>query len=131
MLYDNLPVYRTSYDLLVELFRFTKDFSREYKFTLGESIKKETVAMITNIYRANSSFDKREERIRAARENVEVIRLFLRILKDLRQVNLEKFISLNEKIESVSRQLTGWQEKSRRPESRSAKAGASVPMQVQ
>ncbi|MEI7425681.1 MAG: hypothetical protein WCK16_02005 [Candidatus Moraniibacteriota bacterium] len=48
--YNNLPVYRSSYDLLVELFRFTKDFSREYKFTLGESIKKETVEMIANIY---------------------------------------------------------------------------------
>lgn len=38
-IYSNLPVYRESYDLLVEFFRFTKDFSREYKFTLGESIK--------------------------------------------------------------------------------------------
>jgi len=110
--YDNLPVYRASYDLLVELFRFTKNFSREYKFTLGESIKKETVEMITNIYRANSSFAKRQEKIQSARENVEVIRLFLRLLKDLRQVDLKKFVFLNEKIESVSRQLAGWQKKS-------------------
>jgi hypothetical protein len=109
--YDNLPVYRASYDLLVELFQFTKNFSREYKFTLGESIKKETVEMITNIYRANSSFEKRPEKIQSARENVEVIRLFLRLLKDLRQVDLKKFVALNEKIESVSRQLAGWQKK--------------------
>jgi esterase/lipase len=107
--YDNLSVYRSSYDLLVELFRFTKDFSREYKFTLGESIKKETVKMITNIYRANSSFTKRQEKIQSARENVETIRLFLRLLKDLKQVDLKKFVFLNEKIESVSRQLVGWQ----------------------
>jgi len=110
--YDNLSVYKASYDLLVELFRFTKDFSREYKFTLGESIKKETVEMISNIYRANSSFEKRKERIQSARENVEVIRLFLRLLKDLKQVDLKKFVFLNEKIESVSRQLAGWQKKS-------------------
>ena len=107
--YDNLPVYRASYDLLVELFRFTKDFSREYKFTLGESIKKETVEMITNIYRANSTFANRKEKIQSARENIETIRLFLRLLKDLNQVDLKKFVSLNEKIESVSRQLAGWQ----------------------
>ena len=47
--YNHLPVYKASYDLLVELFRFTKDFNREYKYTLGENIKKETVEMITNI----------------------------------------------------------------------------------
>ena len=32
--YNHLPVYKASYDLLVELFRFTKDFTREYKYTI-------------------------------------------------------------------------------------------------
>ena len=48
--YDNLPIYHASYSLLLELFRFTRDFNREYQYTLGESIKKETVEMITHIY---------------------------------------------------------------------------------
>lgn len=109
--YDNLPVYRASYDLLVELFRFTKDFSREYKYTLGESIKKEVIEMITNIYRANSAIEGRAARIQSARENVEVIRLFLRLLRDLHQIDLDKFVFLNMKIESVSKQLYAWQKK--------------------
>jgi len=108
--YNHLPVYKASYDLLVELFRFTKEFSREYKYTLGESIKKETIEMITGIYRANSSYSKKEI-IQSTREKVEVIRLFLRLLKDLRQINLKKFVRLNEKIESVSKQLSAWQKK--------------------
>lgn len=111
--YNHLPVYKVSYDLLIELFRFTKNFNREYKFTLGESIKKETVEMITNIYRANSSYSK-VEITQSARENVEVIRLFLRLLKDLKQVNLIKFVQLNEKIESVSKQLSAWQKSNKK-----------------
>ena len=110
--YDNLPVYKESYDLLVELFKFTKEFSREYKYTLGESIKKEVVAMITNIYRANATQERRAARIGAARENVEVIRLFLRLLRDLHQVNLKTFVFLNMKVESVSKQLAAWQRRS-------------------
>jgi len=106
--YDNLPVYRASYDLLLELFRFTKEFKREYKFTLGKSMKKEMVEMIGNIYRANSSFEKRKEKILAARENVETIRLFLRLSKDLKIIGVEKFVSLNLKLENVSKQLAGW-----------------------
>jgi len=106
--YDHLPVYKVSYELLVELFRFTKDFSREFKYTLGESIKNETIEMITNIYRANSQYAKKE-RLQSARENIETIRLFLRLLKDLQQISLKKFVFLNEKIESVSKQLTAWQ----------------------
>ena len=68
--YDNLPVYKESYDLLLELFRYTKEFSRDYKYTLGENIKKEVVEMITHIYKANSSIEKRAERIQCARENI-------------------------------------------------------------
>jgi len=106
--YNNLPVYKASYDLLVEIFRFTKDFSKEYKYTVGESIKKEILEMITNIYRANSNLEKRKDRIQTARENCETIRLFLRLLKDLHQINISKFVSLNEKIETVSKQLSAW-----------------------
>jgi hypothetical protein len=64
--------------------------------------------MIINIYRANSSWEKKEK-IQRARENVETIRLLLRLLKDLKQIGLERFVSLNEKIESVSKQLTKWE----------------------
>ncbi len=106
--YNHLPVYKSSYDLLVEIFQFTRNFNREYKYTIGESIKKETIEMIINIYRANSNYSKRPL-IQAARENAEVIRLLFRLLKDLKQINLEKFVEINEKLESVSKQLSAWQ----------------------
>ena len=52
--YDELPVYKATYDLLLAIFQFTKSFSKEYKYTVGESLKKETIDLITLIYRANS-----------------------------------------------------------------------------
>jgi hypothetical protein len=36
-LYSDLPVYKSTYDLLVAIFSFTKDFNKEYKYTVGES----------------------------------------------------------------------------------------------
>ena len=41
--YNELPVYKATYDLLLAIFQFTKDFSKEYKYTVGESLKKETI----------------------------------------------------------------------------------------
>jgi hypothetical protein len=32
--YEHLPVFRTSYDLLVDLFKVTKLFEKEYKYTI-------------------------------------------------------------------------------------------------
>jgi hypothetical protein len=42
-LHNELPVYKACYDLLIEIFQFTKDFSKEYKYTVGESLKNETI----------------------------------------------------------------------------------------
>jgi len=112
-IYNSLPVYKVSYDFLLDLFKFTKNFNREYKYTLGEDLKKETTEMIANIYRANSSQSK-WDLLQSARENLEVIRLYLRLIKDLKQVNLERFIALNEKVESISKQLSAWQSSSKK-----------------
>ncbi|MEI7918054.1 MAG: four helix bundle protein [Candidatus Saccharibacteria bacterium] len=105
--YYNLPVYKQSYDLLLEIFKLTKEFNREYKYTIGEELKKETTAMIINIYRANSSNNK-VDYIVSARENIEVIRLLIRLLKDLKQIQVARIARLNLAIEELSKQLTGW-----------------------
>jgi four helix bundle protein len=107
-IYNNLPVYKTSYDFLLDVFNFTKNFKREYKYTLGEDMKKEITSMIADIYRANSVQSK-HSLLQSAREHLEVIRLYLRLSKDLKQISLDKFITFNEKIESISKQLYGWQ----------------------
>ena len=134
-IYSELPVYKESYDLLVDLFRFAKNFSREYKYTIGESIKKETIEMMMCIFRANRTRSK-TSLILQARDHVEVIRLLLRVCKDLRQISLKKFVHLNESIESVSKQLCAWQRSCNkreccRSESPSATAEASEPYPVQ
>jgi hypothetical protein len=46
-LHSDLPVYKSTYDLLLGIFEFTKGFSKEYKYTVGESLKKETIGTAT------------------------------------------------------------------------------------
>ena len=111
--YSELPVYKATYDLLLEMFVFTKDFHKEYKYTVGESLKNETIELITLIYRANSRSDKVSV-IQEAREHIEVIRLLVRLMKDMHQISLKRFVAVNQKIEIVSKQLAGWQKGSAR-----------------
>lgn len=44
-----------------------------------------------------------------AREQIEVIRLLIRVMKDMKQINLQKFVKINQAVENVSKQLSGWQ----------------------
>lgn len=107
-LHSDLPVYKSSYDLLLEIFQFTKEFTKEYKYTVGESLKKETIDLLVLIFRVNTRKDK-EVVLQEARERIEVIRLLIRLMKDLKQISLKKYVTVNVKVEEVSKQLTGWQ----------------------
>jgi len=107
--YDNLPVYKASYDLLLGLFHTTAQLERDYRFTIGEQIKKETIEMMLCIYRANKDRSERRENIGVARERIETIRVLLRILKDLKRIGVKRFVVLQECVESVSKQLSGWE----------------------
>ena len=107
-MYDELPVYKASYDLLLVIFQFTTNFTREYKFTLGERLKNEAIELIVLVFRANSKTSKYDI-LQQAREQIEVLRLLIRLLKDLKQISLKSFIRINQQVENVSKQLTGWQ----------------------
>jgi multisubunit Na+/H+ antiporter MnhE subunit len=106
--YDNLPVYKGSHDLLLLLFRSSKNMNRDYRHTLGETIKEELVALITNIYRSNCRVEKKLL-LSNARENPEVVRLLMRLANNLKQFTLNDFVKANMLVESISKQLVAWE----------------------
>lgn len=57
-LHQELQVYKARYNLLISIFKFSSHFKKEYKCTVVESLKKETIGLLTLIYRANSRKDK-------------------------------------------------------------------------
>ena len=108
MIYENLPVYKATYDLLLSVFRLGRNMQREYRYTLGESMKRELTDLLVCIYKANAVRQKVPV-LQEAREHVVVVKLQVRILADLRQISLRQYASIAEQIESVSKQLTAWQ----------------------
>ncbi len=106
-MHDTLPVFKKSYDLLIEIFKMVSGLSREYKYTIGEKLKNESLSLLLYIYKANSSRDK-EMPIEKCRESAETVRLLVRILHDLRQISIKRMAALNMLIENINRQLNGW-----------------------
>jgi len=106
--YDHLPVYKESYDLWVLVFNVCRNMQRDYRYTLGENLKKELVDMLVHIYRANCRYQKTEQ-IAQARENLEIVKLMWRLCNELKQIPLKTFALASEKLENISRQLTAWE----------------------
>jgi hypothetical protein len=93
---------------VILLFQNSDNFAREYKYTIGQQMKDEGALLIKNIYRANKAIDK-STAIWDARENVEMIRLFVRLMQEFNQIGLKKFVEINFSIEEVSKQLSAWE----------------------
>ena len=78
-----------------------------YVDAVKASIKNEVTDLLTNIYKANRVRQKKEH-LETARENLELVRLYIRILKDTKEITSKQHIFINQPIENVSKQLAGW-----------------------
>ncbi len=98
--YSDLPVYKASYDLLLLVYEFSNPLSRDYKYTIGERLKSETLELLLLVFKSSTAEDK-----------IELVRLLLRVLKDLKQLSLKRYAQISILTENISKQLTGWKKR--------------------
>ena len=58
-LYYELQVFKDVYTLVQKVFLYTQEFPREYKYTLGQDMKRDAIQLVRSIYRANKAKEKR------------------------------------------------------------------------
>ena len=104
---STLPIYRVTYELLQVVTRITKDMPRDYKQSLGNKVREECVELVSKIYRANCSRDKRPH-LEELRERLQVVELLLRLSKDMRLISTGQFAQTLELTDQVGRQSTAW-----------------------
>ena len=49
-----------TYKLILKIFEYSKDFPKDYKFTLGQDMKRDALQLVRSIYRAYKSALKKE-----------------------------------------------------------------------
>lgn len=106
-IYDNLPVFKETYDLLLMFIRQGIHLQRESRYTIGQEVKKELMGLCIDIYEANAATEK-EDFIAEARKKIVAIKLNLRLLHDTQQISTKQFAIFVDKIETVSKQLAAW-----------------------
>ena len=107
-LYENLPVYKAAYDLLLEIYKMNIHLTKEYRYTLGENLKKELTELLVCIYKANVDVGTKAANLQNAREHMVVIKLHMRMMHDLKQITQKRFVALSEKADGLSKQIVAW-----------------------
>ena len=106
-LYYDLPVYKDTYQLILKIFELTKEFSREYKYTLGQDMKRDALQLVRTIYRANKASQKKEH-LEKFIDDFELLKLEIRLAVDMKIMPIRKQAELSLLMESIGKQITGW-----------------------
>ena len=112
-LYYELPIYKASYQLVLTLYRLTRNFKKEHKYTLGQEMKHNASQMVLCIFRANSAVDKRED-LRILSDYLEYLKLQLRLCVDMRLITPAQHAEVFEEMNVIGKQVTGWRKASER-----------------
>ena len=115
--YDHLPVYKAAYDLLQHVYRdkCIASVPRDVKYTLVERLKQDILEVLVLIYKAHyNMLGDKALQLQQARELIPGVKARMRIMDDLRYINLELFRTLAVEVESVSKQLGAWHTKTLR-----------------
>lgn len=108
MNYENLPVYKSTFDLLVQVYRITGNMQREYRFTLAEQLKLQLQNLLAFIYQANISDDKLTA-IGNCRQQLVKVRILFQVAQELNQFKDKQSAQLSIKVSDISKQLQQWE----------------------
>lgn len=102
-----LRIFKTAYDIMVEIHRFAEIIPREQRYVIGERIRNESIDLAIVCQRIGNE-GRNADYCLAAKHHIEAIRLLLRLLVELKLISHNAFLRLNTNLEELYQQFTPW-----------------------
>jgi hypothetical protein len=109
-MHHDLPLYRATYKFILDLFSVVKEFPREYKYTIGQDLRRDSIVLVRLIICANKYRNERAAYLDTLQECMELLRMQVRLCFDLRILSVSSHSSLSATMENISKQITGWKQ---------------------
>ncbi len=103
-LYYDLPVYKDVYNLILLLYKYTREFSREYKYTIGQDLKRDSLELVRGVYRVNKASDKAVHSVQLL-DDFELIKFQILLRSSQNYINLKRASFFPNKLLNVSPRL--------------------------
>lgn len=104
--------YRDTYQLILSLFEVTREFTKEYKYSLGQDMKRDALRLMRSIYRANKH-QNRTEHLETFLDELELLKLEIRLCVDMKLLPIKKQAALSALLDRIGKQVTGWRNAAR------------------
>lgn len=107
-IYTNLPIYKATYTLLLDISKMLPCMPRDCRYSIGQDVRQKIMDIIILIYRANRTRQKLDIILRM-REKLLEVQVYIRLMCDMRYISEGKYVSLVEQTEAMSKQMSAWE----------------------
>lgn len=104
-----LLIFQKTYDLLLGLYPVINRIPKSHRLVLGKQLEELSISLLVLVIKANKS--RNQERFVLQEKlstDLDVLRILIRLSKDLHFMSIKQYCLFSEKINEIGRILVGW-----------------------
>lgn len=105
----DIPIFKKTYDLYKTFYGYRETVSKQDRYTLWQRCENLILDILKNILEASHLL--KTEKLPVLRQTslkLNLLRVFLRLCKEVKAIDNKKYVLLQEKIDEIGRMLGGW-----------------------
>jgi four helix bundle protein len=105
----DIPIFQKVYELYKLLYQYVASFPKKDRYTLGQRVENSLLDFMESVIFASqlSKTDKLPV-LQKASIKLDVLKVFIRLCKDLKILDNKKYLILESQIQEIGRMLGGW-----------------------
>lgn len=105
----DIPIFQKAYELYKTLYDYRNTVAKQDHYTLWQRLENICLDILAGILSASTlSKTKKRPALEKVSLKLNILRVFIRLSKEIKVIDNKKYIVLQEKIDEIGRMLGGW-----------------------
>lgn len=103
------PIFTKTYDLYKEIYSLRNTLPKSDRHSIWQKVENASLEILEGILVAiGLPKDEKADILEGASKKLNILRVFIRLSKDVKAIDNKKYITLQEKLDEIGRMLGGW-----------------------
>jgi four helix bundle protein len=103
------PIFNQTYELYKEIYRLRSTIPKSDRYAIWQKVENTTLEVLEGILVAiGLSKNEKSGILEEASKKLNMLRVFIRLSKDVKAIDNKKYTTLQEKLDEIGRMLGGW-----------------------
>lgn len=105
----DIPIFRKTYDLYKTFYGYRATIPKQDRYTIWQKSEELILEILKGVLTASKLY--KSEKVPVldnASINLNLLRVFLRLMKEVRTIDNKKYVTLEEMVDEIGRMLGGW-----------------------